>query len=44
MYLQAYRLLMFVSKPHLNKTIEAIGVADSGCMQACFKHEHMKSK
>ncbi len=34
MYIQAYRLLMFVFKPHLNKTTEATGYADSGCMLA----------
>ena len=44
MYLQAHRLLIFASKPDLNKTTEAVGVADSGCTLACFKHKHTKSK
>ena len=43
-YIQAYMLLMFVFKPHLNETTEAIGVADLSCMLACLKHEHLKSK
>jgi len=40
----AYRLLVFVSEPHLNKITEAVGVADFGCMLGVVKHKCMKSK
>ncbi len=41
---QAYMLLMFIFKPYLNESTEAIGVADLSCMLACLTHERLKSK